>query len=94
MNLVNAPEAQELAAPLVDSGLDALVDDRSLSTGVRLAEADWIGAPCRLIVGRRSIEQGGAEIREMGAGPAVVTWDKAKDAILARQPQVMSMDLT
>ena len=94
VNLVDAPEAQGLAAELVDSGLDVLLDDRSLSAGVRLVEADWIGAPCRVIVGRRSLGQGGVEIRGEGTGPAMVAWDKAKDAILARTTQVMSMDLT
>jgi len=94
VNLANAPEAQGLAAALVDSGLDVLLDDRSLSAGVRLVEADWIGATCRVIVGRRSLEQGGVEVRGVGLDPAVVVWDKAKDAILAFANQVMSTDLT
>jgi prolyl-tRNA synthetase len=94
LNLVHAPEAQMLAAALVESGLDVLLDDRTLSAGVRLAEADWIGATCRVVVGRRSIEQGGVEIRGAGLDPAVVAWDKAKDAIRALTAQVMSTDLT
>jgi prolyl-tRNA synthetase len=83
LNLVNAPEAQGLAAELVESGLDVLLDDRSLSAGVRLAEADWIGAACRVVVGRRSTEQGGVEIRGAGADPAIIGWDKAREAVLA-----------
>jgi hypothetical protein len=50
---------------------------RILSAGVRLAEANWIGAACRAVVGRRSIEQGGVEIRGPGADPAVFGLNKA-----------------
>ncbi len=45
-------------------GTDAtLYDDRELSAGVKLKDADLLGMPLRITVGARSLAAGGAEMR-------------------------------
>jgi prolyl-tRNA synthetase len=53
----------EVAERLEDAGLDILIDDRDFSAGVKLAEADWIGAPVVIVSGRKSAEGGEVEVR-------------------------------
>jgi prolyl-tRNA synthetase len=43
--------------------IPVLYDDRQRPAGEKFADADLIGAPARVIVSPRSLEQGGAEVR-------------------------------
>jgi prolyl-tRNA synthetase len=43
------------------SGLDVLIDDRDAGPGEKFADAELLGCPLRLTVGRRSLESGAAE---------------------------------
>ena len=56
---------QEAAArvyeQLVAAGFDALLDDRASGPGEKFADAELLGAPLRLTVGKRSLESGAAE---------------------------------
>lgn len=54
-------KAKSLYESLVEKGVDVLFDDRDLSAGAKFAEADLIGAPVRIIVSKKSCEQGGVE---------------------------------
>jgi prolyl-tRNA synthetase len=65
--------ADELYARLVQGGVDAIYDDRERAPGEKFADADLLGCPLRLTVGRRSLESGQAEVqirrgREQAAG--------------------------
>jgi prolyl-tRNA synthetase len=42
-------------------GLDVLYDDRDAGTGEKLADAELLGVPLRLVVGRRTVEAGAVE---------------------------------
>jgi prolyl-tRNA synthetase len=42
-------------------GLDALLDDRPSGPGEKFADAELLGAPLRLTIGKRSLESGAAE---------------------------------
>jgi prolyl-tRNA synthetase len=53
--------ADKLYAELQHAGLDALYDDRSSSAGEKFADAELLGAPLRLTVGKRGIESGEVE---------------------------------
>ena len=63
------PEA--IAAALEDRlgavGLEALVDDRAESAGVKFMDADLIGLPLRLTVSERALKQGGVEFKRRRA---------------------------
>ncbi len=72
---------QELAPALDGLGLAWLVDDRDERAGVKFNDADWVGAPLRLLLGRRSLQAGGVEARldgqrqgEIVPLPAVPQW--------------------
>jgi len=81
--LVDAPEIGKLTTGLTERGLQVLIDDRQASAGVKLTEADWIGAPCRVIVGARSLAQGGAELRRSRQAPEILAWGDVEGAILS-----------
>ncbi|HEX3910450.1 MAG TPA: aminoacyl--tRNA ligase-related protein [Solirubrobacteraceae bacterium] len=68
--------ADELYATLTSGPLDVLYDDRDLGPGEKFADAELLGCPLRLTVGRRSLESGEIEVqrrrgREDAAGPAL-----------------------
>jgi prolyl-tRNA synthetase len=48
--------AEEVAASLDQAGLDALLDDRDERPGEKFADADLIGSPLRVIVGKKTLE--------------------------------------
>ncbi len=48
--------ADELYDDLREHGLDVLYDDRSLNAGEKFADAELLGLPLRLTVGRKSVE--------------------------------------
>src|SRR5204863_33145 len=55
-------EAREVAERLYDelreTGLDVLYDDRAASPGEKFADAELVGCPLRITVGRKSVEAG------------------------------------
>jgi prolyl-tRNA synthetase len=58
-----AETAEALYADLQAAGIEALYDDRDHSPGVMFADADLIGVPLRLTVSRRSLSNGGVEVK-------------------------------
>jgi prolyl-tRNA synthetase len=57
-----ASAAREVYDKLNARGVSVLWDDRDLAAGAKLADADLIGCPIRVVVGRRSLEKGVAEV--------------------------------
>jgi prolyl-tRNA synthetase len=53
--------AERVYEDLRAKGLDALLDDRAQSAGEKFADAELLGCPLRLTVGRRGIEAGEVE---------------------------------
>jgi len=60
--------ADGLDAELRARGLSALVDDRPLSAGVRFADADLVGVPLRVTIGKRLATEGTVEIKQRRSG--------------------------
>ncbi len=57
-------EAESLYKELSDKGIEVLFDDRLGATaGEKFADADLLGMPMRIVVSKRSLENGGAEIK-------------------------------
>jgi prolyl-tRNA synthetase len=54
--------AETVYAVLRDAGLDVVFDDREIGPGQKFADADLLGCPLRLTVGRRSLETGLVEV--------------------------------
>jgi len=55
--------AGELYDNLRDAGVEVLYDDRDESPGVKFNDADLIGVPIRITVGKRGLDQGGVELK-------------------------------
>jgi prolyl-tRNA synthetase len=53
--------AERLYAELREAGLDPLYDDRDASPGEKFADAELLGCPLRLTVGKRGVEAGEVE---------------------------------
>ena len=62
------PEAQRLAQSLVDAGLEVVVDDRKERPGVKFADADLIGLPYQVVLGKRGVKEGVAEVKNRATG--------------------------
>ena len=54
---------ESLYDTLVQGGVEVLYDDREAGTGEKFADAELLGCPVRLTVGRRSLESGEAEVQ-------------------------------
>ena len=66
--------AERVYEELVEGGVEVLYDDRDLGPGEKFADAELLGCPLRLTVGRRAIESGEIEVqvrRGREAGPAL-----------------------
>ena len=58
-----------------------LYDDRDLSAGVKLKDADLLGMPVRITISKRSLAAGGVELRSRSSGKTiVVTYEEVKQA--------------
>jgi prolyl-tRNA synthetase len=55
--------AEGLYETLRDGGVEVLYDDRDLAPGEKFADAELLGCPLRLTVGRRSLELGEIEVQ-------------------------------
>ncbi len=55
--------SQRLERELGQLGLEVLVDDREERPGVKFKDADLLGVPVRLTVGKKSLENGGVELK-------------------------------
>lgn len=55
--------AEQLDADLTAAGVEVLYDDRRETAGVKFNDADLIGLPLRAVVSRRSLKNGGIELK-------------------------------
>jgi prolyl-tRNA synthetase len=55
--------ADHLYGELAEAGLEVLYDDREASAGEKFAEAELLGCPLRLVIGKKSVEAGELEVQ-------------------------------
>jgi len=60
--------AKDLAQQLADAGLEVVFDDRDERAGVKFADADLVGFPLQVVVGKRGFEAGEIEIKTRMTG--------------------------
>jgi prolyl-tRNA synthetase len=60
--------AERIYAALPGAGDDAVIDDRGASAGVKFADADLIGYPLQIVVGKRSLAAGNVDFKLRGSG--------------------------
>jgi prolyl-tRNA synthetase len=61
-------QAQEAATVLDAAGLSVLLDDRDARAGEKFADADLIGLPTRVTVGKKTLEDGAVDVRDRATG--------------------------
>jgi prolyl-tRNA synthetase len=69
--------AEEVAVQLDALGLDVLLDDREARPGEKFADADLIGAPVRITVGKKTLDDGAVDVRSGGEDERVPLADVA-----------------
>ena len=72
VHVVALPGVEEQAAAVEEAleaaGKRVLLDDRDQRAGEKFADADLIGIPLRVTVGRKTLEDGAVDIRERASG--------------------------
>ena len=73
--------AVEVAELLSPGGLDVLLDDRAQRPGEKFADADLLGVPIRVTVGKKTLDDGAVDVRIRATGAddripreTVLTW--------------------
>ena len=56
-------KADEVYAAFTADGIEVLYDDRDASAGEKFADSDLLGIPCRIVIGKRLLESGVAEVK-------------------------------
>jgi len=73
VSLAKAGEEERVAADklyeeLMAAGVEVLYDERDAGTGQKLTDAELLGCPLRIVVGRRGLAEGVVEASERGSG--------------------------
>ena len=56
-------QAEEVARKLDEAGDEVLLDDRDQRAGEKFADADLIGLPVRVTVGKKTLDDGAVDVR-------------------------------
>ena len=60
--------AEKIYSKLLSAGADVIIDDRTETAGVKFKDADLLGIPVQVTVGRRNLEEGNVEIKIRASG--------------------------
>jgi prolyl-tRNA synthetase len=66
-----AEAGEEVYVALADAGVDVIVDDRQVRAGVKFSDAELVGIPFRVTIGKRGLAAGTAELTDRGTGSTV-----------------------
>jgi prolyl-tRNA synthetase len=61
-------EAERVHRELLERGVEVALDDRSETAGVKFADADLIGYPVQVVVGRRGVDAGTIDLKLRATG--------------------------
>jgi prolyl-tRNA synthetase len=56
---------------LLDAGVDVIIDDRSDRAGVKFSDAELVGIPFRITIGKRGLASGAAELTDRATGETI-----------------------
>jgi prolyl-tRNA synthetase len=60
--------AERIYGELLDRGVDVVIDDRDETAGVKFADADLIGYPVQVVVGKRGVTAGAVDLKIRATG--------------------------
>jgi len=76
VHLVGLNGAEEMAEKIYDvlqtAGLDVLYDDRQETAGVKFNDADLVGIPIRMTVGKRALKENAVEVKLRSGGDNIL----------------------
>jgi prolyl-tRNA synthetase len=61
-------QAEDAACALDEAGAEVLLDDRDARAGEKFADADLLGLPLRVTVGKKTLEDGAVDVRDRATG--------------------------
>ncbi len=61
-------QGERVAQRLDEAGHDVLLDDRDLRAGEKFADADLVGIPTRITVGKKTLEDDAVDVRDRASG--------------------------
>ena len=67
LSLNQNEKAEELYKKLEQAGIEVLYDDREARPGEKLADADLIGIPYRMVVSERTLKENSVELKKRGS---------------------------
>jgi prolyl-tRNA synthetase len=66
-----ADAGERVYQALIDEGVEVIVDDRQVRAGVKFSDAELVGIPFRVTVGKRGLAAGTVELTERATGSTV-----------------------
>jgi prolyl-tRNA synthetase len=66
-----AAAGEQVYQALLAAGVEVIVDDRSVRAGVKFSDAELVGIPFRITVGKRGVAAGTAELTDRATGSTV-----------------------
>ncbi|HHW28241.1 MAG TPA: proline--tRNA ligase [Syntrophomonadaceae bacterium] len=81
--------AEELYQHFVGAGIDVLFDDRNERPGVKFKDADLIGYPARVVIGKKMLSDGLVEIKWRSSGEII--YKKMDEVAIYLQETLSSM---
>lgn len=77
------PVADSIWRALADAGVEVVIDDRDDRAGVKFADADLIGYPIQIVVGKKGVAAGIVEVKSRATGERVeVAIDEAAATVV------------
>jgi len=84
ISLGEAKVSSKIYDELSETGVEAALDDRDVTPGVKFADADLVGIPYRVTVGPRGLKQGKVDIKKVATGE-IITVRKEDAATKVRE---------
>jgi prolyl-tRNA synthetase len=66
-----AEKGEQVYRGLADAGIDVIIDDRPVRAGVKFSDAELVGIPFRVTIGKRGLAAGTAEVTDRATGETV-----------------------
>ena len=82
--------SEEIYNALTAEGIEAVLDDRDERAGVKFIDADLIGIPLRITVGKKNLTDGNVEIRFRSSGEVkIVPIETVRDYVVDRVKEAL-----
>jgi prolyl-tRNA synthetase len=66
-----AEAGEQIYQGLLDAGVDVIIDDRSVRAGVKFGDAELVGIPLRVTIGKRGLAAGTVDLTDRATGETV-----------------------